>query len=328
MINQNALRFSDVTWNISGLFTHDNALLFYFDLMKECGIPVNVSVHGCIPCLLNSGRIIRSVSDEYKRDCLEAYAKRGIPVFLTFSNYMATTEELKDNLSNQILDLAAAYPDCGVISGSQLISDYVKSRYPDLIISTSILRTVQENGRGNAGYYTELAKNNDRVVLHPDDGFNPDVIRQITPIEKVEILVNENCIRNCPFRKEHCDVVCKYYKNRRDSSCMKELEAFKAGKCQSVQDVGSLRRFLNGEIRTCNMSISELNAAYDLGCRNFKIQGRSLSVASLLYDVTRFMLREDCSSTVFKMMMDRIGSFAYAQDEQVLSSDFKNWERI
>ena len=329
MMKQNTvLRYEDAVWNISGLFTHDKALLFLFDLMTECAAPVSMSVHGNIPCCWNSGRIIRSVSESYQKECLEAYARRNIPVFLTFSNYMITEEQLDDTLSNRILKLVASYPNCGVIVGSPLVADYIRSKYPGLILSTSILRVVHDHGRGKLDYYTELAKKYDRVVLHPDDGLDPGVVEQIHPKEKIEILINENCLRNCRSREEHCDLVCQYYQSRRSSTCLEELEKFKSEKCQSVQNVKALRLFLNGDIRTCNFDISELSAVYELGVRYFKIQGRSLSTASLLYDITRYIMQEDWVPIIYKMMMDRIGSFAYAQDEHVLDANYMNWERI
>lgn len=329
MINQNTvLRFKDAAWNISGLFTHDKALLLFYDLMTECGLPVKMSVHGNIPCCWNSGRIIRSVSESYQKRCLEAYAKRNIPVFLTFSNYLITEDQLDDTISNRILKLATAYPNCGIIVGSSLIAHYIRSQYPDLMLSTSILRAVHEHGRGDPDYYTKLAKSYNRVVLHPDDGLNPNIIEQIHPKEKIEVLVNENCIRNCPVREEHCDLVCQFYQNRRSRTCLEELEGFKAKKCQSVQNVKALRHFLNGEIKTCNFNDSELSAVYTLGVKYFKIQGRSLSAASLLYDITRYILQVNYASIIYKMMMDRIGSFVSTQDEQVLDANYINWERI
>lgn len=329
MINQNTvLRFEDAVWNVSGLFSHDRALLLFYDLMTECGLPVKMSVHGNIPCCWNSGRIIRSVSESYQKSCLEAYAKRNIPVFLTFSNYLITEDQLDDTLSNRILQFTAGYPNCGAIVGSSVIGNYIRSQYPDMILSTSILRAVHEHGRSNPDYYTKIAESYDRVVLHPDDGLDPDLIEQILHKEKVEVLVNENCIRNCPSREEHCDLVCQFYQNKRDQNCLEELEGFKVRKCQSVQDIKTLRRFLNGEINTCNFTESELFAVYALGVRNFKIQGRSLSAASLLYDITRYILKVNYAPIIYKMMMDRIGSFVSTQDEQVLDVNFSNWERI
>lgn len=329
MMNQNTvLRFEDANWNISGLFSHDKALLLFYDLMTECGLTVRMSVHGNIPCCWNSGRIIRSVSESYQKSCLEAYAKRNIPVILTFSNYLITEEQLDDTISNRILKLAAAYPNCGAIVGSSLIEDYIRTQYPELMLSTSILRAVHEHGRGNPDYYTQLANTYDRVVLHPDDGLDPRIIEQIHPKEKIEVLVNENCIRNCQMREEHCDLVSLFYQNRRSQVCLEKLESFKAQKCQSVQNVKALRRFLNGEIQTCNFNDSELSDVYKLGVRHFKIQGRSLSASSLLYDMTRYILQTNYASIIYKMMMDRIDSFVSTQDEQVLDANYFNWERI
>ena len=35
------LRYDDAVWNISGLFVHDRAILFFYDLMQSCGFKLN-----------------------------------------------------------------------------------------------------------------------------------------------------------------------------------------------------------------------------------------------------------------------------------------------
>ena len=84
------LRYDDAVWNISGLFVHDRAILFFYDLMQSCGFKLNLTVHGNMPCKWNSGRVIKSVDEKYQKWCLDEYAARNIPVLLTFSNYILT----------------------------------------------------------------------------------------------------------------------------------------------------------------------------------------------------------------------------------------------
>lgn len=320
------LKFCNADWNISGLFTHDQTLLFYIDLLKECGIDIKMTVHGSIPCRWNSGRIIKSVSEQYQETVLEEYAKRGTGVLLTFSNYMMDQNDLDDTLSNRILDMVAQYPGNGVIAGSALLSDYVHKKYNDLFLSTSILRVVHEHGKGNVDYYNDLAMKYDRVVLHPDDGFNLELLEGLKEKEKFEILVNENCVRNCPVREEHCDIVSRYYASKRDDRYMDALTDFKKNKCKSVQSIDALSSFIHGERKTCNMTTQELENLYTMGFFHFKIQGRSLSAASLIYDITRYMLSDNISSTVCKMILDRID--VYNGTEDVLNTGYKYWERI
>ena len=289
---------------------------------------MKITVHGNIPCRWNSGRIIQNVSEAYQKKCLEEYAKRNIPIFLTCSNYKITSEDLNDTLSNRILALAATFPEAGIISGSELLSSYVRERYPRMIQSTSVLRVVHEHGRGKPEFYNKLAERYDRIVLHPDDGLSLNVIGKIHSLNKIEVLVNENCVRGCNAREEHCDIVCGYYASCRNEDYLNTLERFKKEKCFSTQNVAALSEFLHGSRATCNMTYQELDAVYAAGCRHFKIQGRSLSTASLLYDVTRYLLSEPAAPAVFKMIMDRLGVFACERNEDLLTADYFDWERI
>lgn len=323
-----SLRFKDAVWNISGLFVHDAVILFFYDTCKACGIDIKLMVHGNIPCKWNSGRIIRSVEPEYQEWCLSEYEKRNIPVLLTFSNYLLAEDDLEDNLSNNILKRVAGRPGNGAIVASDLLSSYIREKYPDITLYSSILKIVSENKKADVGYYHGLLDTFDRVVLHPDDGLNASVLEKLEHRERFEILVNENCVRNCPFRKEHCDIVSSYYKNRRRSEIMDELIAFKLNKCRSVQSPKELKAFLNGEIRTCNFSKEELAGCYDMGYRYFKVQGRSLSTASLLYDLTDYTLNEPASRTVYKMIMDRIGSKSKEENRSLLLGENINWEEL
>lgn len=328
MKNGKLLRYDDVTWNISGLFVHDVPVLFFYDLLEKCGVKLKMAVHGNMPCKWNSGRIIKSVSEEYQKWCLEQYAARNIPVILTFSNYFLTEDDLNDRPSNRILDWIAAYKGNGVLVSSPILMKYVRQKYPDLLICSSILKAVHDRGKGKADYYNKLSEQFDRIVLHPDDGFNISLLENLEQKEKVEILINENCVRNCQFREEHCDIVCEYYQKERPENCFEKLNDFKRQKCQSIQDIQGIAEFVQGKKSTCNMSRDELKRVYECGYRSFKIQGRSLSAASLLYDLTRYTLQEEPAGTIFKMIMDRLYAASLEGQDSLMNIWSDTWERI
>lgn len=328
MDNKKFLRYEDASWNVSALFVHDAAVLFFYDLLKECGTELNMTVHGNIPCRWNSGRIVKSVSDDYQKWCLMEYAKRDIPVLLTFSNYFISENELDDKPSNSILKLISEVPGNGVIIASPVLKKYITEKYPGLFMSSSILKAVNEKGQGSAAYYNALSEQFDRVVLHPDDGFDLELFKNLEHKEKIEILLNENCVRKCMFRKEHCDIVSEYYQQRRPMECFEKLNSFKKQKCKSVQDITSLVQFVQGKKQTCNMSYEELEKAYEAGCRCFKLQGRSLSTASIMYDLTRYVICEEKSGIIYKMIMDRIGSKSLEENRNLLNIESVKWERV
>jgi len=47
---------------------------------------------------------------------------------------------------------------------------------------------------------------------------------------------------------------------------------------------------LDGQRRSCNLSIEELKAVYDMGYRRLKLQGRADTPESFAYDVLRYMV--------------------------------------
>lgn len=322
------LRFKEADWNISGLFVHDNAILLFYDILEACGIHINMTVHGNIPCVWNSGRIIESVSVEYQQRCLHEYRKRNIGVLLTCSNYRITEENLDDGAANKILDLVAQNPRSGIICGSELLSNYVKNKYPNMFQCTSILRVVNEHGKGDFDYYSRLTDEYDRVVLHPDDGFNSVLLSMFPNKNKIEILINENCIRECTYREQHCNIVSEYYASERDYEIFKKMNSFKKTNCKSLQDVSSLNKYLLGECRTCNFSIPEVQRLYQNGYKHFKIQGRSLSMYSLLYDMAKYILTDEVGAMVCKMIMDRLDSPTSKKDKQVLTTNYDAWEGL
>lgn len=322
------LRYPDADWNVSGLFTHDRDILYFYDVLNCYGEKPFTSVHGCIPCAWNSGRIIRGRSERYIGQCIEAYAQRNIPVFLTFSNYLITEELLCDGPSNRILEQVARYRGNGVIISSPLLREYIKGRYPDLFQSSSILYVVNEQKQGDAPFYHALASQYDRVVLHPDDGFNIALLQALSPKEKFEIILNENCVRGCAMRKQHCDIVCAYYSLRREPAQFDHLNQFKAKHCKSLQDKNHLRAYLYEGLRNCNMTYDEVRRCYDYGYRCFKLQGRSGSAASLLYDLTRYTLKEDAASKIYKIISDRLPSAPDDEELVLLDGQRKNWQEI
>ncbi len=322
------LRYPDAVWNVSGLFVHDAAILFFYDICRYCGAGIRIMVHGNIPCMWNSGRIIQSVEPEYQAWCLKEYAKRNIPVLLTFSNYLLEEKDLKDPQSNNILMQAADIPGNGVIVSSDILCRYIRDKYPDMFMYSSILKIVSEDRIGDIDNYLKMSDTFDRVVLHPDDGLTPELLDKLYPRDRFEILINENCLRNCAFRKEHCDIVSRFYKENRPAEVLDALNEFKLVKCKSVQSPESLAGFVQGKRQTCNFTWEELKQCHDKGFRYFKIQGRSLSTASLLYDLTDYILTKPASGTIFKMIMDRLGSGTVYENRKLLFERKEDWEEI
>lgn len=306
------LRYADAKWNISGLFSHDSIILKFWDILSECDIFPISGVHGSVPCKWNSGRTVIRHADNYIEECVREYRKRNIPLFLTFSNYYITENDLSDGFSNYLLGLISCIPNSGVIVASTSLAKYIEEKYPDLELIMSVLASVNTYEERNSTYYEQAAKDYSRVVIHPDDSFCLDLLSSIIPKNSFEIMVNENCIRDCSYRRMHDNLVCRYSMNESDDA-FNTLASFSKEHCRMFMKEKQLLSYLQGAEQCCNFSINHLDQIYEMGFRYYKLQGRADAPASFLYDLTKYILTETAGMYVYKNICNMI-SFAEAKE--------------
>jgi len=265
-------------WNISALFTHDQITFHALAILKErfgC-TPAVDSIHGSLPALWNGGRISQMPmpADPVLEARLKAFNGAGIGLYYTFSNHLLDQKDLADEVCNHLLDLIDNGTGLnGVIVASDLLFDHLRREHPALKLTASIVKATVENGKGNADYYRRQAERFDSVMVHPDDGFNLDLLEHLDR-EKMEVLVNENCIRNCTVREKHYTLLVNQQRN---------------GGPYTPQE-GCLRPMvkLDGKSLSCNMTDEQFKAVYDMGFRRFKLQGRADKARLYLYDFSRY----------------------------------------
>lgn len=278
-------------FNLSGLFAHD-PLLFQLVLTMEsayqCRLPVE-AMHGAPATPWNAGRLADAPFDLARfRSVLDFLNARGIGFFPTFSNHFIDERDLADPVGNTILECLAQRGQLnGVIVASDRLSNHIAQRYPNLKQIASVIKVTLDRGQGRPDYYHQLGQRFHRYVVHPDDGRNPKLLEQLEP-EKAEILVNENCGPNCPHRARHYDGFARLQQARgtdQQGPVEQELQQLETNcRCPNF-----LPRLPNRE-RSCNLTMPELKAAYDLGFRHFKLQGRANDPFTYAFDLTRYML--------------------------------------
>ncbi len=288
----------DARWNISGLFVHDTTLLAFLTLLKDrydC-TPCIDGVHGAPNVLWNSGRPnkVDVPKDENIQGMVDFYNTRNIGVYFTFSNHLLHAAALDDPVCNHMLKfLNNGRGLNGVILASDILYDHVRSRFPDLKLTASIVKVAVEGGQGKRDYYASQCQRFDSVMLHPDDAFRLDLLDDLDR-EKMEIIVNENCVRHCAIRPLHYEMMVRQYHERvqaraegrvfDEDAAQKELHDDKGNVCL----LPALR--LDGHNRSCNLAEDELEPIYELGYRRFKLQGRGDAFAAFIFDLTRFLL--------------------------------------
>ena len=306
------LRYTDAKWNISGLFSHDAIILKFWDILSSCNIFPICGVHGSVPCKWNSGRTVIRHSERYIEECIREYTKRGIPLFLTFSNYYIAEKDLSDAFSNQLLDMISDVSNSGTIVASPLLAEYIKKKYPKMQLTMSVLASVNTQEARSKEYYERSARDYCRVVIHPDDSFHTKLLAAIEPKNSFEIMVNENCVRDCPFRRMHDDLVCQYSLEETDDA-FDTLAEFSKEHCRMFIREKHLLEYLIGNTSCCNFSFDYLNQIYEMGFRYYKLQGRADAPASFLYDLTKYILSEKAGTYIYKSICNMI-SFTEIQD--------------
>jgi hypothetical protein len=270
----------EARWNLSSLCVHDRYILDLCIVLKErFGANLMIdSVHGAPPVLWNNGRLIQSeYSDEDIQRVVMLFNAMGVGVFYTFSNHLLTEDDLADERCNRLLGYIDNESGLnGVILASELLHEYLRANHPSLKQTASVIK-VARVGRGNLDYYLDHAERFESVMVHPDDGFNLEILDKLDR-DRMEIMVNENCPYMCQNRARHYDEMPTLQKRWLAGEITKE----QTSRCRSLGGFAVRHR-------SCNFRSEELQTVYDMGFRRFKVQGRLDVVETFAYDTMRFM---------------------------------------
>lgn len=219
-------------------------------------------------------------------DVLALTDEYGISARLTFSNSLLKEEHLTDKKCNELCRLfESAKIPAGVIVYSDLLVDYLKSKYPDLylISSTTKVLTDFEDLR------IELARPDFKYVV-PDFRLNKslDLLASLPQEQKdkVEFLCNECCDINCRTRK-----AC--YENVSRKNLATSGEEIPDHKCTGKDGQGGYK-FSKAMKNPAFISIHDIQNTYlPMGFSNFKIEGRGLGSALLFEFILYYMTKPE-----------------------------------
>jgi len=310
----------DATWDVSGLFTFDDQFTEILNAgrdLHDCEIPIR-SIHGCFPVMWNGGRVV-DVNTPVLGDkntsgpelVLKHWSECPVPVgcFYTFSNHLLKEEHLDDPSSNWLLDILVKYNQQkvnGVIIATDILSDYIRKKYPELKQKASIVKSSVERpkvfGR-DFKYYDELTKRFDIIMLHPDDGHDKELLKQIADSGKqdsYEIILNENCPIGCNVRKpcyattardgiEGWHGMFHFFSPQQEYGASATGQDLRCGRNNYTHPDPKLRTTK----RSCNLTQDELAEVYNMGFRHFKLQGRDRSWNAMYNDFVRYALDPD-----------------------------------
>lgn len=288
------LGWPDAQWDVSGAFVNDRELIAFFDFCKLLlkFEPFHI-VHGAPLCTWNSGRVLKHLlceAEEMRAAGLE-YEKRGIAMYLTFTNLLLKEEHLKDTLGNALLVFSTNHNPTGrnaVILANDLLRDHVRKEYPKLRLVSSILK-ITKMGRGKLDAYKRLADEYDEVMVHPDDVLNYDLLEKLEDKDRHILLVNEYCIRHCPLRPYH------YHTLSETSLNFLGHDSQEFDKRQSTNGCQNLATLLADPVHSVlALNTPEIQRLRDMGFTHFKLQGRGhANASSILFDLIRLVWRRD-----------------------------------
>lgn len=262
----------NLSFKIPSLFCNDEIMFELIDACSDLGIklPVN-QVFGSVKSTWSGGRYskIKNIDFDLVSETIKKYNKNGIGCSFTFSNYHVDKTMLDDVAGNKLLEIASEYHNNYAIISSDILRDYIKSKYPKIKLQASLLKPTYEfrDFSETPSYYDDLCDLYDKVCLRPELGQNLSFLKKLKHKDKIEVLVNSNCVFKCPFSVSHYDRTIKLEESDIvESSLM----------CNS--------RYLDIKSMHNNnyLSNKEIDKIIKLGFNNFKIAGRNVSSAMFL----------------------------------------------
>jgi len=239
---------------------------------------------------------------DFVRNVIKSVNAKGIPIRYTYTNMLLNQEDLKDPYCNFCMRAA----DNGmneVIVFSPVLEKYIRENYPGYKIISSTCKEIRDIGRVNE----ELKKDYHLVVL--DYNFNNrfEILETIGDKSRCEILVNAVCTPDCPRRGKHYENIAKnqriLLKNRRmprDRQIPLEPWHCEYGERNTIYDIQDYRTYVSPE------AIWERYVP--MGFTNFKIEGRTANLFSLVETYCLYLIRPECQGQARILLLNSLAS--------------------
>ena len=306
MVLQNLVKDygKEIEWSVASLFAHDR---FIWELLKICKVfdievPIS-SVYGSIPCMFQGGRVpTRDASIEDAKAILSKYDELGISCRLTFSNYNLVKEDYSDEKSNILLDTLNSLSNAkhGVIVSRDDLAEYIRDKYPNLLIISSLVKPSLEKCLGNDqfDYYNKLFGLYDLVSVNPYKVNDNVFLSSLYFPERTVFCVNNHCVPNCSYCWKHNDLICGIsVKESRGEDCTKDLKELGdlMIECRKVHS--------SYPLAGNQMSQSEIEYLTRIGVRQFSLEGRDVEGQCFIRDMGDYIFNHYLFNRVASSIM-------------------------
>lgn len=275
MINNLYIPF-DVSYDLNYIFLLQNLIKDNNDVIM--GNSVIESTYGTFPgAIWNGGRTFANVQEMDLLD-IENYITQlnnnNIGFRATFTNSLLTPEHLNNQYCNNILNIMDnGYPNNEIIVASNLLEDYLLSKYPNLSLVSSITK-----GNDFSTFKTAYDKNIYRmIVIYPKKNILDYIRLNMLPQErnKIEILLNSGCAY-CKQANQHYYI--ESYNNLYKDNPIPQLTCYRA--LPNYDKTKFLKQIPEEE-----KIIFHYDYFHELNLNHYKIQGRGLPFNQCLHDV-------------------------------------------
>jgi hypothetical protein len=184
--------------------------------------------------------------------------------------------------ANEDLKIISTNPLNKVIIVSDILREYIHQQYPDIKFISSIAST--ENNQGNPIYDICVVNAN---MNHTDELFD------IKDKSRIEILLNSNCVKNCPYEKEHYDAISL-------ANLSKSVKYFR---CPFEADSkNELELMMQSELF---ITVEDLYEKYvPAGFKIFKLNGRHVNDKNVLDYYLYYMVKPEYKEEVKELLKE------------------------
>ncbi|MBR5896349.1 MAG: hypothetical protein IKZ39_01880 [Lachnospiraceae bacterium] len=270
--------------------------MFWVSLLEEHpeyfreGVEIG-SFFGVFPMALWNGGRLTPAYDQCDKAFVEGVIKavndKGIPVRYTFTNPLLNEHDCEDPYCNYLMQAA----DNGmneVMIFSPILEKYLREKYPNFAYNSSTCKEIKDVDEINR----EMERDYKYVVL--DYNFNNkwDILDKIEHKDKLEVLVNTLCEPGCKRRGEHYRQIAK------DQKTMLLNRTLPADKQIPIKhwhcDYGEYNCVHTIQDYPTFISPEDIWEKYiPAGINNFKIEGRTGNLFSLIDTYCFFMLKPE-----------------------------------
>ncbi len=238
----------------------------------------------------------------YIKAAIKSMNGEGVPIRYTWTSTEITEKDLDDPYCNFCMDCANNGMN-EVMILSPILEEYLRKKYPRFAYNSSTCKEIKDIDTLNA----EIAKDYKYVVLDYNLNNRWDLLEKVEHPEKLEVLVNTLCVPNCPRRGKHYAVESK---NERIAIENRKLPPEKR------------KPFIHWECeygdRNCIHTIQDYptyikpddiwEKYLPMGINNFKIEGRTANIFSLVDTYCMFMLKpETAGETRLRFLKQLVG---------------------